>query len=184
MNTDRKILRNKCFRLLFVANRDKWQSKILFLTIFDPRSSIVLTFSIAAYQVCYEGKYRGDSKGICIRPNVDHAAQLHRLVRILKFGMEQGLLNYPASEYERGRLDCADAKAGLCRCCSNTKLRFSQPETHIVMKFQFCEDECRTYQPMNMSINRIIIFQDVLLFCLARTACTARTYKERKRRSH
>ena len=31
---------------------DKWQSKILFLTIFDLRSSVLLTFSIAAYPVC------------------------------------------------------------------------------------------------------------------------------------
>ena len=31
---------------------DKWQSKTLFLTIFDLRSSMVLTFSIAAYPVC------------------------------------------------------------------------------------------------------------------------------------
>ena len=30
---------------------DKWQSKTLLLTIFDLRSSIVLTFSIAAYPV-------------------------------------------------------------------------------------------------------------------------------------
>ena len=30
---------------------DKWQSKTLFLTIFDLRLSIVLTFSIAAYPV-------------------------------------------------------------------------------------------------------------------------------------
>ena len=30
---------------------DKWQSKTLFLTIFGLRSSIVLTFSIAAYPV-------------------------------------------------------------------------------------------------------------------------------------
>ena len=30
---------------------DKWQSKILFPTIFDLRPSIVLTFSIAAYPV-------------------------------------------------------------------------------------------------------------------------------------
>ena len=30
---------------------DKWQSKTLFLASFDLRSSIVLTFSIAAYQV-------------------------------------------------------------------------------------------------------------------------------------
>ena len=28
---------------------DKWQSKTLFLAIFDLRSSMVLTFSIAAY---------------------------------------------------------------------------------------------------------------------------------------
>ena len=31
---------------------DKWQSKTLFLLIFDLRSSIVLAFSIAAYPVC------------------------------------------------------------------------------------------------------------------------------------
>ena len=31
---------------------DKWQSKTLFLSIYDLRSSIVLTFSIAAYPVC------------------------------------------------------------------------------------------------------------------------------------
>ena len=38
-----------------VADRDwigdKWQSKILFQAIFDPLSSIVLAFSIAAYPV-------------------------------------------------------------------------------------------------------------------------------------
>ena len=31
---------------------DKWQSKTLFITIFDLHSSIVLVFSIAAYPVC------------------------------------------------------------------------------------------------------------------------------------
>ena len=31
---------------------DKWQSKTLFLLIYDLRSSIVLAFSIAAYPVC------------------------------------------------------------------------------------------------------------------------------------
>ena len=31
---------------------DKWQSKTRFLAIFDLRSSIILTFSIAAYPVC------------------------------------------------------------------------------------------------------------------------------------
>ena len=35
---------------------DKWQSKTLFLTIFDLRSSIVLVFSIAAYPVWSYGK--------------------------------------------------------------------------------------------------------------------------------
>ena len=30
---------------------DKWKSKTLFLAIFDPRSSIVRAFSIAAYPV-------------------------------------------------------------------------------------------------------------------------------------
>ena len=32
---------------------DKWQSKTLFLTIFDLRSSIVITCSVVAYLVCY-----------------------------------------------------------------------------------------------------------------------------------
>ena len=31
---------------------DKWQSKTLFLLIFDLRSSVVLAFSIAAYPLC------------------------------------------------------------------------------------------------------------------------------------
>ena len=34
---------------------DKWQSKALFLTIFDLRSLIVLTFLIAAYPVSCKG---------------------------------------------------------------------------------------------------------------------------------
>ena len=33
------------------ATGDRWQSKTLFLTIFDLRSSVVLTFSIAAYPI-------------------------------------------------------------------------------------------------------------------------------------
>ena len=48
---------SKSLEIVFsIANRrqsgDKWQSKILFLTIFDLRSSVLLTFSIAAYPVC------------------------------------------------------------------------------------------------------------------------------------
>ena len=35
---------------------DKWQSKTLSLAIFDLHSSIVLTFSIAAYPVCSGNK--------------------------------------------------------------------------------------------------------------------------------
>ena len=37
---------------------DKWQSKTLFLTIFDLRLSIILTFSIAAYPVWYTSQYK------------------------------------------------------------------------------------------------------------------------------
>ena len=37
---------------------DKWQSKTLFLTIFDLRSSIVLAFSIAAYR---SGKWNNET---------------------------------------------------------------------------------------------------------------------------
>ena len=48
MNADHKSLK-QCFRL----SGDKRQSKTLFLTILDLRSSIVLTCSIAAYLVCY-----------------------------------------------------------------------------------------------------------------------------------
>ena len=36
-----------------IAICSQWQSKTLFLTIFDLRSSIILTFSIAAYPVRY-----------------------------------------------------------------------------------------------------------------------------------
>ena len=36
---------------------DKWQSKTLFLTIFDLRSSIVLTFLIAPYTVCFRNMW-------------------------------------------------------------------------------------------------------------------------------
>ena len=38
---------------IFCQCADKWQSKILFLNIFDLHSSIVLAFSIAAYPVWY-----------------------------------------------------------------------------------------------------------------------------------
>ena len=46
-----KIARNSVFDCLLSLSGDKWQSKILFLTIIDLRSSIVLTFSIATYSV-------------------------------------------------------------------------------------------------------------------------------------
>ena len=38
------------------------QSKTLFITIFDLRSSIVLTFSIAAYPVCFCNSIKMKSK--------------------------------------------------------------------------------------------------------------------------
>ena len=48
-----KIDRNSIFAIAICRQPgDKWQLKTLFLTIFDLGSSIVLTFSIAAYQVC------------------------------------------------------------------------------------------------------------------------------------
>ena len=45
---------------------DKWQSKTLFSTIFDLRSSIVLTFSIAAYPVRNFKKFLKDKQLIFI----------------------------------------------------------------------------------------------------------------------
>ena len=55
---DMEIARNSVFDCHFLPvgrqmaiekSGDKWQSKTLFQTIFDLRSSIVLTFLIAAY---------------------------------------------------------------------------------------------------------------------------------------
>ena len=40
----------------YVSSGNIWQSKTLFLAIFDPRSSIVLPFSLAAYPVSYRPK--------------------------------------------------------------------------------------------------------------------------------
>ena len=51
-----KIARNNVFNCQLLPVGDKWQSKTLCLTSFDLRSSIVLTFSIAAYLKC-SGKY-------------------------------------------------------------------------------------------------------------------------------
>ena len=39
------------FSIAICRQGDKWQSKTLFLLIFDQRSQIVLAFSIAAYPV-------------------------------------------------------------------------------------------------------------------------------------
>ena len=51
-NVDQKSLET-AFSIAFCRQSgDKWQSKTLFLSIFDLRSSMVLTFSIAAYRVC------------------------------------------------------------------------------------------------------------------------------------
>ena len=46
-----KIARNSVFNFHLSPTGDKWQSKTMFLTIFDLRPSIVLTFSIADYTV-------------------------------------------------------------------------------------------------------------------------------------
>ena len=50
-NADKKSLETIFSIAICRQLGDKWQSKTLFLTIFDLRSSIVLTFSIAAYHV-------------------------------------------------------------------------------------------------------------------------------------
>ena len=46
-----KIDRNSVFDCHLSPTGDKWQSKTLFLLIFDLRSSKVLAFTIAAYPV-------------------------------------------------------------------------------------------------------------------------------------
>ena len=46
-----KIAINHVFDCHLCKSGDKWQLKTLFLVIFDLRSSIVLTLSIAAYLV-------------------------------------------------------------------------------------------------------------------------------------
>ena len=47
---DQKLLETVLLIAICRQLGDKWQLKTLFLAIFDLRSSIVLTFSIAAYQ--------------------------------------------------------------------------------------------------------------------------------------
>ena len=51
-NADQKSLESMFSIAICRHTGDKWQSKTLFLTIFDLRSSIVLMFSIAAHPVC------------------------------------------------------------------------------------------------------------------------------------
>ena len=51
MKADQKLLETVFSIDICCQSVDKWQSKILFLTTFDLRSSIVLTFSFAAYPV-------------------------------------------------------------------------------------------------------------------------------------
>ena len=61
-NADQKSLET-VFSISFCRQSgDKWQSKTLFLTIFDLLSSIVLTFSIAPLLLCftYERKFYWD----------------------------------------------------------------------------------------------------------------------------
>ena len=51
-NADQKSLETVFSITICRQSGDKWQSKTLFLTISDLHLSMVLTFSIAAYQVC------------------------------------------------------------------------------------------------------------------------------------
>ena len=51
-NVDQKSLETVFSIAIYRQTGDKWQSKTLFLTIFDLRSSVVLTFLIATYPVC------------------------------------------------------------------------------------------------------------------------------------
>ena len=51
-NADQKSIETVFLIAICRQCGDKWQSKTLFLTGFDLRSSIVLAFSIAAYPVC------------------------------------------------------------------------------------------------------------------------------------
>ena len=50
-NADQKSIETVFFIAICRPTGDKWQSKRLFLLVFDLRSSIVLTFLIAAYPV-------------------------------------------------------------------------------------------------------------------------------------
>ena len=54
-NADQKSIETVFSIVICRQCGDKWQSKTLFLTIFDQRSSIVLAFSVAAYPVCFRG---------------------------------------------------------------------------------------------------------------------------------
>ena len=57
-NIGQKLLETE-FSIAFCRpTGDKWQSKTLFLAIFDPRSSIVKSVSIAAYPVCFSKIFR------------------------------------------------------------------------------------------------------------------------------
>ena len=47
---DKKSLETVFLIAICRQSGDKWQSKTMFLAIFDLRSSIVLSFSIATYQ--------------------------------------------------------------------------------------------------------------------------------------
>ena len=53
MNADQKSIETVFLIAICRQCGDKWQSKTLFQTIFDLRSSKVLAFSIAAYMACY-----------------------------------------------------------------------------------------------------------------------------------
>ena len=52
MNADHRSLETVFSIAIYRQSGDKRQSKALFLAILDPRSLIVLTFSIASYLKC------------------------------------------------------------------------------------------------------------------------------------
>ena len=51
-NVDKKLLETEFLIVICRHTGDKWQSKTLFLAIFDPHSLIGKSVLIAAYQVC------------------------------------------------------------------------------------------------------------------------------------
>ena len=50
-NVDQKSIETMFLIAICRPTCDRWQSKTLFVSIFDPCSSMLITFSIAAYRV-------------------------------------------------------------------------------------------------------------------------------------